>query len=297
MFIKSAHMFGLSLLSRLPFPVLYRLSDGLFFLTAYVFRYRRAVIQTNLQRAFPDAPPGQIRALTLGFYRNFCDIIVETIKLPAMHPEDMRRRVVLTNPELVEAYLRAGQTVLGVGAHQGNWEWVPASALVLGLPVDSVYKPLSNATSERLMQQIRQTFGAHLIPMPRLARELASRRHLPRLIALVADQMPNIPSSAHWTMFLNQDTPFFPGTERLARSLQLPVVYLDLVRVKRGYYTATFSLLAEPPYANLPPGTIIDRYRDRLTQAITHQPANWLWSHKRWKHKREEYAKTFTRLD
>ena len=290
-------MFGLSLLARLPLSVLYRVSDGLFFLMAYLVRYRRGVIRANLQRSFPGATEKHIQTLTTGFYRNFCDIIVETVKLPALRPAEMQRRVLITNPELVGAYLNAGQTVLGVGAHQCNWEWVPASVLVRGFAVDSVYKPLSNATSERLMQHIRQTFGAHLIPMNRLARELATRRHRPRLIALVADQMPNIPSSAYWTTFLHQDTPFFPGTERLARSLQLPVVYLDLVRTSRGHYSGTFWLLAAPPYTDLPPGAIIERYRDRLTQTIAHQPANWLWSHKRWKHKRDRYSRLFTRLD
>jgi KDO2-lipid IV(A) lauroyltransferase len=287
----------LSLLARLPFFVLYRLSDLLFVLTAYVIRYRRRVIVDNLRHAFPEAPDSRIYELTREFYRNFCDVIVETIKLPRITAEEMQRRVVVINGELVRQYLSEGQTVLGAGAHQCNWEWVPAATLVNGIPVDSVYKPLHNASSERFMQQIRSTFGAYLVPMNRLPREMVTRRHLPRIIALVADQMPNIPEAAYWTNFFHRDTPFFPGTERLARSQQLPVFYLDLSRNRRGYYTATFSLLAAPPYTDLPYGEILERYRDRLTETIHKQPANWLWSHKRWKHQREKYAKINTKLE
>ncbi len=287
----------LTLLARLPFFVLYRLSDLLFVLTAYVVRYRRRVILDNLRHAFPEASDRRIHELARGFYRNFCDLIVETIKLPRITAEAMKERVVLVNDELVRRYLDEGQSLLGTAGHQCNWEWVPGAALVHGIPVDSVYKPLHNAAAERLMQQIRSTFGAHLVPMNRLPREMVTRKHLPRIIALVADQMPNIPETAYWTPFFNRDTPFFPGTERLARSQQLPVIFLDLVRVRRGYYTATFSLIAAPPYTDLPYGEILNRYRDKLTESILEQPANWLWSHKRWKHQREKYAKITTKLD
>jgi Kdo2-lipid IVA lauroyltransferase/acyltransferase len=290
-------MIILTLIARLPFFLLYRLSDVLFVLTAYVIRYRRRVVLDNLRHAFPEASDDRIHQLARDFYRNFCDVVVETIKLPHMTADEMRKRVVTVNTELVQHYIKEGQTLLGTAGHQCNWEWVPAATLVHDIPVDSVYKPLHNELSERLMQQIRSTFGAHLVPMNRLPRELVARRPIPRIIALVADQMPNLPETAYWTDFLHRDTPFFPGTERLARSQQLPVVYLDMVRIRRGYYTATFSLLAAPPYTDLPNGAILERYRDRLTQTIMAQPSNWLWSHKRWKHHRAKYAKIHTRLD
>ncbi|NID12683.1 lysophospholipid acyltransferase family protein [Fibrivirga algicola] len=290
-------MIILNLLARLPFFALYWLSDLLYLLTAYIIRYRRHVVLDNLRHAFPDSTDKQIQAMARDFYRNFCDVLVETIKLPRISAEEMAKRVTLVNREMVKQFLDQGQTILGAAGHQCNWEWVPAATIVSGIPVDSVYKPLHNASSERVMQQIRGTFGAHLIPMNRLPREMVARRHLPRIVALVADQMPNIPEAAYWTTFLNRETPFFPGTERLARSQKLPVIYLDLIRNRRGYYTATFSLLATPPYTDLPNGEIIERYRDRLTETILKQPANWLWSHKRWKHQREKYAKINTKLE
>lgn len=200
----------LNLVARLPFFILYRLSDLLFILTAYIIRYRRHVVFDNLRHAFPDESDTHIRRLARGFYRNFCDVIVETIKLPRMTADQMRKRVTVVNGEQVRYYLSQGQALLGAAGHQCNWEWVPAATLVNDIAVDCVYKPLHNTSSERVMQQIRSQFGAYLVPMNRLPREMVKRRHVPRIIALVADQMPNIPEVAYWTNFFNRDTPFFP---------------------------------------------------------------------------------------
>jgi KDO2-lipid IV(A) lauroyltransferase len=134
--------------------------------------------------------------------------------------------------------------------------------------------------------------------MNALPRQMVARKHIPRIIALVADQVPDVPEQAYWTDFLHRDTPFYPGTERLARSRNLPVFYLQLVRLRRGYYEATFTLVGEPPYDDsLPPGAILERYRDLLEQTIRNHPSDWLWSHKRWKHWRGKYAKISTKLD
>lgn len=290
-------MIWLTLISRLPFFVLYRLSDLMFVLTAYVVRYRRRVILDNLRHAFPEASDQRIRQLARGFYRNFCDVLIETIKLPTLSPEELKRRVTFKDIDIPGQYLNAGQPVIGLAAHQCNWEWLPAATCLHGFKVDSVYKPLHNETSERLMQRIRSRFGPHLIPMNRLPRELILRRGIPRFIALVADQMPNVPETALWLPFMHRNTPFFTGSERLARSQQFPVVYVEMQRLRRGYYVATFSLLAAPPYTDLPQGAILERYRDYLTETLHRQPANWLWSHKRWKHHREKYAKLHTKLD
>lgn len=290
-------MIAFRVLASLPLSVLYRVADLLYLLLTHVVRYRRAVILDNLRQSFPELTEKALWHLAKAYYRNISDVVVETIKLPGLPPDELRRRVTYTNPEMALKWLSEGQTVVGVAPHQCNWEWLPPAAVLYGIQVDSVYKPLNSPFSERLMHHIRSSFGPHLIPMQRLPRELVSRRTIPRLIALVADQMPNQPEAAYWTDFLHRDTPFYTGIERLARSLKAPVLYVDMTRVKRGYYRATFSLLAAPPYTDLPEGQLLERYRDRLTDTIRHDPANWLWSHKRWKHHRQEYAKLWGKLE
>ncbi|GAB3640182.1 lysophospholipid acyltransferase family protein [Spirosoma arcticum] len=285
------------LLSRLPLRFLYIISNFLYFLLLYVVRYRRRVVLENLRSSFPEKTAAEIQAVARGFYRNLTDLIVETIKMPALSPDELRQRVRFTNAELVQTRLRAGQTVIGMASHQGNWEWIPSASVLNDMPVDSVYKPLNNAFFEEIMRTVRSSFGAVPTPMTSLPRQLVVRKDVPRIIALVSDQMPGAPEHAYWTNFLHRDTPFYPGTERLARSRKFAVFYLQLVRLRRGYYEATFTLIAEPPYEAVPPGLILERYRDLLEETIRRYPADWLWSHKRWKHQREKYSKIVTKLE
>jgi Kdo2-lipid IVA lauroyltransferase/acyltransferase len=280
----------IQLFAKLPLPILYVISDILYYLTAYVIRYRRAVITANLRQSFPERTYPEIRQLRHDFYRNFCDVVVEILKVPSISADEMKSRVRYTNPELVQAEFAKGKPVICVAGHQCNWEWVPIAAELYGLPVDSVYKPLHNAFFERLMHMLRSRFGSYPVPMGRLPREMVARRHKPRVIALVADQMPDHPEAAYWTQFMHRETPFFPGLERLARSQQMAVFYTEMVRVKRGHYTITFSPLGMPPYAELTTGDLIERYCAALTDTLHRYPADWLWSHKRWKHHREKYG-------
>ena len=284
------------LLSRLPLRLLYVIADFLCFLLLYIIRYRRRVVLENLRLSFPEKSATEIQTIVRGFYRNLTDLIVETIKMPDLSPAELRQRVRFTNADLVQTRLRAGQTVIGMASHQGNWEWIPSASVLNEMPVDSVYKPLNNAFFEEVMRTIRSSFGAVPTPMNSLPRQMVIRKDVPRIIALVADQMPDVPEQAYWTDFLHRDTPFSPGTERLARSRKFAVFYLQLVRLRRGHYEATFTLIAEPPYDTLPPGTILERYRDLLEETIRRHPADWLWSHRRWKHWREKYKKIATKL-
>jgi KDO2-lipid IV(A) lauroyltransferase len=284
------------LLSRLPLGILYGISDFLYFLLFYLIRYRRSVVFDNLTRSFPEKSSVEIEKIAKGFYKNLTDILVETVKMPSMSAEELRERVQFTNPELVKEQLSAGQAVIGMASHSSNWEWIPSASVLHGMPADSIYKPLNNAFFEELMRSLRACFGAVPVPMHTLPRRMAAQKNVPRIIALVADQVPDVPEQAYWTDFMHQDTPFYPGTERLARSRNLPVFYTELARISRGRYKVTFTLIGSPPFATLPPGTILERYRDLLEETIRKYPSDWLWSHKRWKHWRGKYSKIETKL-
>ncbi|GAB3920710.1 lysophospholipid acyltransferase family protein [Larkinella terrae] len=278
--------------SKLPISFLYAISDVLFFLMAYIIRYRKKVIDLNLKRSFPEKSDTERLLIAKKFYRNFADVLVETFKLPGFSPTELKNRVTFINPEVVQDKLAQGQAVLIMASHQCNWEWAPSASVVNGMPADAVYKKLTNELSERLVYYIRSNFGAKPVPMKQLLREMVTRRNEARLIALVADQIPDQPEFGYWTTFMHQETPFYPGPERLARSFNLPVFYIEMQRIRRGHYSLTFYPIAEPPYANLTDGDILNRYRDRLEQTIQEAPSDWLWSHKRWKHQKEKYAKT-----
>ncbi|QHV99274.1 lysophospholipid acyltransferase family protein [Spirosoma endbachense] len=285
------------LLSRLPLGLLYGLADFLYFLLLHVVRYRRKVVIENLQLSFPEKSPSEIHRIARGFYRNLTDLIVETIKMPTLPAEELRQRVRFTNADLVKEQLRSGQAVIGMASHSSNWEWIPSASVLNGMPTDSIYKQLNSPFFEKLMQSVRASFGAVPVPMNTLPRRMVAQKDVPRIIALVADQVPDVPEQAYWTNFLHRDTPFYPGTERLARSRDLPVFYTELRRIRRGYYEVTFTLIGQPPYKALPPGAIMENYRDLLEETIRKYPSDWLWSHKRWKHWRGKYAKVGAKLD
>ena len=273
-------------IARLPFGVLYGLADGLALLLHYGLGYRKNVVYQNLTRSFPEKRPGEIGRLVRKFYCNLADIAVESVKAAVISPEETRRRVRLTHREIPRNYVLSGQPVFLLTSHQCNWEWVLlGGGLGLEFPVDAIYKPLHSPFFDRLMLGIRTRFGAHAIPIRQTLRETVRRRSLPRGISTVADQMPD-PQHAYWTTFLGQETGFFTGTERIARSLNYPVVFVEVRRLKRGFYEIIFSKLAEPPYEALPPNVITERYVRALEEAIRANPADWLWSHKRWKHRR-----------
>lgn len=277
-------------LSRLPLSVLYKISDFLYVILLHIVRYRRRVVVDNLTTAFPEKSPAAIKKLARGFYRNLTDLIVEMIKLPSMTADQLLHHVRFQNPRLIADRIAAGQPVIILASHQCNWEWLPASAQLNGIIADSIYKQLSSPFFETVVREIRSSFGVNPIPMHKLMRDVVARRHVPRAIALVADQIPDAPEVAYWLSFLNQETAFYPGPEKLARSLQLPVFYVEMVRIRRSYYDVTLHHLAEPPYTNLPDAAILTSYRDHLERSIRANPSDWLWSHKRWKHQREEYA-------
>lgn len=271
--------------SRLPLRLLYGFADCLYLILRYAVRYRRGVVLENLQKAFPEQSPAERRRLAGAFYRNLTDLFVETLKGLTISDAELRRRVRVLNPEAFQPYLDAGQTVLIMTAHQGNWEWQSPAVRVLGPAVDVVYQPLTSTFFDGMMRKIRGRFGIAPLPMQGLLRDMVKRRGQPRLIGLVADQAAP-PETAYWTNFLHQETDFFVGTDKLARQFGCPAIFAEMRRVRRGHYELRFFPLAEPPYDDLPPLAIIERYVRRLEASLRENPADWLWSHRRWKHKR-----------
>lgn len=272
-------------LSRLPLRLLYGFADFLYLILRYVVRYRWSVVLENLQNAFPEKSPAERCRIANGFYRNLTDVFVETLKGLTISEEELRRRVHFPNTSVFQTYLDTAQTVLIMTSHQCNWEWQSPGARVLGPAVDVVYQPLTSRLFDRLMRQVRSRFGITPIPMQGLLRDMVRRRGQPRLIGLVADQAAP-PGTAYWTNFLHQETDFFVGTDKLARQFACPVLFVEMRRLSRGHYEVTLHPLAEPPYDALPPLAIIEAYVRKLEQSIRANPSDWLWSHRRWKHKR-----------
>jgi len=277
-------------LSRAPLWALYALSGVLYFLAYYVARHRHAVIREQLAKVFPDLPEEARVDIHKRFLKNFCDVLVELIKSMSIEPAQMIERVRILNLPVVKSYLDAGQTVMMVTSHLGNWEWLlQGVTLQLGYPMDAAYKPLHDAWAERLVLEVRSRFGARLIPAKELLADFLRRRAIVRALAMNADQAPVSTDKRHWTTFLGQDTAFYVGAEQIARATRLPMLYLVMRRVKRGYYEVEIRQLWDGREA-VEPNTVTERYARACEADVLEHPADWLWSYRRWKLKKPLYG-------
>lgn len=275
------------LLSVLPFRLLYIISDGLYLLLYYIIGYRKEVVHSNLTNAFPQKIPAEILSLEKKFFRYFCDLLLETFKTLSISPEKMLQHCSIDPAAtlLFDKLAAENKSIIIVMGHNGNWEWAGNTfSLSCKHQLYVIYHPLSNKYFNRLICRMRERFGTRLIPMKDTFRDIVKNRHELTATAFIADQSPN-PNNAHWMNFLQQDTAVFMGTERIAKKIKYPIVFVSVKRLTRGYYTLMAELLQSPPYAD-DEGTITETHTKKLEAEILAQPETWLWAHKRWKHKR-----------
>jgi len=280
----------LGLIARLPLGVLHGIASFVAFLLTHVVRYRRKVVLQNLRNAFPEKQEKEIRQIARSFYRHLADVGVETLKLKTMSDKEVLTRCKVDDAghKLLQEKHEKGQSLIGLLGHTGNWEWVPP-VVSLQVPhlVVPAYRPLKNKAFDQLMLQIRGRYSHELVPKNKLGRAMVRfvRGKDPFILGLIADQTPR-PATAYWTHFLSQDTPVYSGPEKLARSLKLPVFFVALRRQQRGKYLFYVELVSEEPW-KLEEGELSARFMALLEQEIRRAPADWLWSHRRWKHKRD----------
>ncbi len=274
-------------ISILPFWLLYRVSDIFAFLLRDVFHYRKKVIYQNLSRSFPEKSPAEIEKIAGRFYVNLADIIVETIKMLTVSSHSMRKRCTFKNPEVIETYYSENKSVIALASHYGNWE-LGNHGLTLNSKqkVLAIYKSLSNKYFDTLMYNMRCKFGTLMMDMKKMYPTIISYKDEPTISVMVADQTPSDPTTSIWVNFLNQDTLVFLGTEKIAMKTNYPLLYCNLQREKRGYYSVEFIELFDQPNTTSE-NEITVAYTKLLEKIITEKPENWLWSHKRWKHQKD----------
>ena len=276
-----------NLLSHIPWRVMYGLSDGVFYLLYYLGRYRRKIVRKNLTESFPEKSLPEIRKIEKQFYRFFVDMIFETCKMATMSEQELSQRMKFTNIAAVEAVLRQGKSIATYMGHYGNWEWVTSLPLHLDREIvaGQIYRKLRNKVVNQLLIHNRERIGAICIEMnatPRRINELIKNQKV-SIIAYISDQSPRKRNIRHYVPFLHHNTPVLTGTEKLVKRYGFEAWYLNVIRLKRGYYEAEFVRLHENPQL-LPDFELTDLYYRHLEQVIQRQPELYLWTHNRFKH-------------
>jgi KDO2-lipid IV(A) lauroyltransferase len=242
----------------------------------------------NLTNAFPEKSPQEIKKICKEFYGYLCDLILETVKTFTWNEQDVRSRVKITNVEMLDAMYENKQNFIILMGHLGNWEWAgPCFSLNCKHQLSVVYLPLTNPHFEKVLKNSRTKFNTQIIPRDNTLRAMIANKRTIGATALIADQAPTPIKSAIWMQFLNQDTAVFNGPEKIAKMLDYPVVYMDVQRIKRGYYEVHPTLLFEHP-KETSQDEITFAFNRLLEEGIKKRPETWLWSHKRWKHKRPQ---------
>lgn len=272
------------LCSLLPFPVLYFFSDVLYLVLYRVKKYRLNVLRQNLQQAFPDASPAELRDLEKTFYRHLCDVGMEVLKMYSMSPETLIKRVEIARSYAYDELQESNQPSIVLTAHWGNWEWgVGRLHLAINRPMLAAYKVQGTELGEYLLKKMRRRSRIQLVPMKKVLLRLRRQLHHNPLAVFLADQTSTRGEAGTWEPFFGRTTPFFTGPARLAAKMQLPVYLLYVYRESRGRYKIDVERLTANA-AEIGAEHLQQLYIRKLEEGIRQQPPFWLWSHRRWKH-------------
>ena len=288
------------LFSLLPFWVHYLLSDLIYGLLYYLVGYRKKVVRENLASSFPEKSVEELQKIERCFYHFLCDYVVESIKMMTITKRNMQKRMVFKDVELLNQCVEEGQSCAIYMGHYCNWEWVSSLPLWVSPKgkCGQVYHELENLVTDRLFTRLRGRHGSANIPMQDTLRFLlkSQQEKQPVIVGYIADQKPYWTNIHHWVDFLHHDTPVLTGTDRILHKMNHAAFYLDLRRVRRGHYEATFKLITREP-KNLEGFKLTDIYYQMLEESIRRAPEFWLWSHKRWSRTREEFDRLYEEVD
>jgi len=261
----------------------------------HIIRYRRKVVHENIKASFPHLTPRKRWMIERRFYTHFCDLIVESVKYFSISKSNIRRRMRFKGVELLEESFRKGRSCGVFLGHYGNWEWISSMPLWIDPKLclcTQLYHQLENYVTDQLILYTRRRFGGVNIEVNQSVRDIIKYRNegTPVLVGFIADQAPYWDNIYYWSDFLHHETPWFTGAERIMQKLDMDVYYLDVRRIRRGYYVAEYKRITTDPKST---GQfwLTDQYAKMLEHTIMRGPSYWLWSHRRWKRTKEEWLK------
>jgi len=273
------------LTSLLPHWFLYILSDFNFFFIYHIIGYRKKIVYENLKNSFPEKSHEELKEIEKKFFHHLTDVIMETVKEFSISRRSIKKRFKFINPEVFQQHYDNGKSVMMTMGHYGNWEYGVTAPLWVPQECWAVYGKIENPVFDKYLVKTRERFGFTLFPMEETYNVMLKHKQGNKLYMFMADQGPHVGKIKHWLPFLNQDTPVHKGAEKLSKMMDLVVVFIDIQKIKRGYYEITAHTLYENPKETTE-NEITEKYFDILEKVIQKNPEYWLWSHRRWKNKK-----------
>ena len=275
------------IITFLPLPVLYIFSYLLYLVLYYIVSYRRKVVAENLKNSFPEKSEEELKTIEKKFYRHLADLLIETFKLTHMSKAEQKKRFTYSNIEVIDRLREDKRDIIAVLGHYNNWEWPTLLPYYLKYIIIIIFKPLQNKYFNGFINRQRSKFGIVLTPTSQVIREIINYRknNINTLSVFISDQIPAKGDIKFWTKFLNQDTAVFSGAGKIAAKYDMAIVFFHIQKVKRGYYNLDIELLLEHT-EGLSEDLITETHVRRLEEIIREKPEYWIWSHRRWKHKK-----------
>lgn len=288
------------LVSRFPLRVHYCWAGIWAWMMKKVFRYRYSIVHTNVARSFPDKSYGQVQKIVDDFYKHLGEVIAETIWFAGSGYKRVRRSgiVKVTNPEVLEKYFVECPSLTVLSTHCGNWEllggifaYMDNTGIDYSFDKDNmrvVYKKLKSPVSNEIFKRNRiNPIGKDgekcVIESSQILRYAVAHRKERKVYVYPTDQAPYWKAGKHFIgNFMNQPTDTMQGSVGVACRLSHGVLYVKMKRVRRGQYDLTLIPICEDA-SGMTQEELMRKYYDLLEEEIRETPANWLWSHKRWK--------------
>lgn len=274
-------------ISILPFRLLYALSDVIYILVYYIIGYRKKTVRSNIALALPHLSEKERKTIEKKSYRHMCDMFLEMIKTMSITRKEIDERFTFSNLDVYLDLEKKGKSIALMCAHYASYEWVISMNRIITFEGFAIYKKIRNSYFDKMVRDIRSKFQANLISTKETIDIIQKNTNEDRLsvYGFAGDQSPKAGKAFHWLKFMGVEVPVHTGAEMLAKRFDMNVIFLKVRKVKRGFYEATFEVLSDD-VNSVPDYQISDMFVERVEKQILEAPEYYLWTHKRWKHKR-----------
>ncbi|REG99540.1 lysophospholipid acyltransferase family protein [Flavobacterium aquicola] len=276
-------------ISMLPFRLLYLTSDLVYFVTYRIIGYRKKTVRKNLALALPNLSDKERLNIEIKFYHHMCDMFLEMVKTMNISKEEICKRFVFKNIEMYKEIEKQGKSVAIICSHYASYEWIISMNYYSDFVAYGIYKQLKNPYFDKLVHKIRSRFNAKLITTRQTVPTIINnnKNNILALYGFASDQSPKAKGALHWSTFMGIEVPVYVGAEMLSKRYNMNLLYLNTKKVKRGHYEATLELLSDNA-KDVPDFELTNQYLHLLEKQIYEAPEFYLWTHKRWKYRREE---------